>query len=94
MRSQDDLVVGADQVAGRRRARPQVVDPLQHDQPAHAGLRHDVAVQPRQGVRPQAIVQQAVAAESLVQDADAGTPLALLQAASEVVRPATIAVGR
>ena len=89
-----DLLVGDDQVPGRRRSRPEVVDPLEDDQPTDAGLCQHVAVEPRQGIRPQPVAQHPVAPEPMVQDADADGRFARVQAACEVVRPAAVAVGR
>ena len=47
-----------------------VVHSLKDDEPAHSGLRQHVAIEARERVRPQAVDQQVVSADSLIQDAD------------------------
>lgn len=47
----------------------QVIHAFENDQIANAGLREDVTIETRQRVRPQAVYQKMVSADSLVQDA-------------------------
>ena len=68
--------------------------PSQHDEPADAGLRQHVAIESGQHVRPEAVAQEAVAANPGVQHGDAGRGRRRLQAPRQDVRPAIVPVGR
>src|SRR6266702_6680358 len=81
MGSNDDLFVRAleavkqggmvrrSDLTGTRKS-AQVVDTLQDDQIANARLGKYVAIETRQGIGPQAVRQQIVSADSLIQDAE------------------------
>src|SRR5208283_475605 len=71
-----------------------VVDGLQNDEVADAGLRDDVAVEAGESAGAGDIVQDAVAADALVEDAEAGGALVGQQAAGQLVGPAGVAVER
>ena len=89
-------------VGGCRRAavrqvlgpRADVVDPFEHDQPLHAGLREHVAIEAREGVRSKAAAEEAIAAETVIEDGHIPRRLVRLQAPGQHVGPAVVAVGR
>src|SRR5579885_2877366 len=94
MRPKNDLLISLDYLPDSCRASSDIIDSLEHNQPAHGGLRQNVTIQPRQSVRTQAVMQQAVAADPFIQHANACGGSVCLQPAGEIVRPASISVGR
>ena len=70
-----------------------VVDAFEDDEVLDAGLGEDVAVEAGERVGPVAVVEDAVAADAFVEDAEVGGLLVGLQAAGEDVGPAGVVVG-
>ncbi len=69
-----------------------VVDALQDDEVLDAGLSEDVAIEAGERIGAGSIVQNAVAADALVEDAEVCGLLVSLQAAGEHVGPARVGV--
>ncbi len=101
----DDLFVRGDDAPHQRvvlglrdfggsRQHADVVDALQHNQVANAGLREHIVVKSGQRIRPEAIEQQAIAADAVIEHSDGLGRVGGLQAPSQEVGPAIVAVGR
>ncbi len=67
--------------------------PSKQNEPSDARLRQHVAVETREGVRAQAVAQEAVAADARVQHAHRVGRGRRLQAAGQHVRPPVVAIG-
>ena len=100
----DDLAIGADdagdmglvirdtdgRVAGQG---AKIIDAFQQDQMGDAGLGQHIAVEPGQRIGAKPVVQQAVAADPLIDDGDVAALGIGLQPLGKPVGPAIIAVG-
>ena len=101
MRARDDLAIALLELGdecgmlgrGHRmvaRENAEIVDPLEHDQIAHAGLREHVAVEPGERVGAEPVAQHAIAADPVV---DERQPRSGGEPGREHVGPAIVAVG-
>ena len=72
----------------------EIIDALEHDQPAHAVLREHIAIETRERAWPSHIVQDPVAADAFVQHTDTGRFLIRCEAAGQIVGPTGIAIVR
>ena len=90
----DDEVVGGDDVVGLGGVGgvADVVDALHDDEVLDAGLGEDVAVEAGEGGGAGGVVEDAVAADAFVEDAEVGGLLVGLEAAGEDVGPAGVGV--
>ncbi len=90
-----DEVVGGDDVVGLSGVEgvADVVDAFKDDEVADGGLGEDVGVEAREGGGAGAIVEDAVAADADVEDAEVGGGFVAVEAAGEEVGPALVGVG-
>ena len=82
---------GIDFAAPRQTA--QIVHALKDDQITYSRLREDVTIKARQGTRPQAVREQMVAADAVVENPKHAVCRRLLQSLRQNVGPAIIPVG-
>ena len=69
--------------------RAEIVNAFEHDEEVRAGYAEDIAIEPRESVRAKSIFEDAVAADSLVDDAE----MPGCKLLGEDVRPAIVGVG-
>ena len=100
----DDLLIGGEDARDERgvfsggniaeaRKATEVVDGFEDDEPADAGLRDDVAVEAGEHVGAEAVGEEVIAADALVEDSDVVRCGRGLEALGEGVGPAVVAVG-
>src|SRR5690242_5774897 len=91
-----DEVVGRDDIVGIGGIHrvTDIVDALEDNEVLHSSLGEDVAIEAGQSVGAGVVVEDAVAADTLVQNAEVTRLLLCLKAASEHVGPAQVGVAR